>query len=211
MCGITGWVDWQRDLTQQKEVLQAMTDTMECRGPDAEGTWLSSRVAFGHRRLAVIDIEGGSQPMVKKVSDQKTYVITYSGEIYNFIELRRELQARGHIFTTRSDTEVLLTSYIEWGPSCVEHLNGIFAFGIWDEENQELFLARDRLGVKPLFYAERGSAILFGSEPKALLANPSCNRRLTWKALLKSLRCSLCVRRAMGYTKMCMKLGRDIL
>ncbi len=174
MCGIAGWVDWHKDLTQQhaREILQAMTDTMACRGPDAEGTWVSSHAAFGHRRLAVIDIEGGHQPMVKHGMHSRTYVVTYGGEIYNFGELRLELQACGHTFITRSDTEVLLTSYMEWGEACVEHLNGIFAFGIWDETQQELFLARDRFGVKPLFYAQREGGILFGSEPKALLANP---------------------------------------
>ncbi|MCH5584828.1 asparagine synthase (glutamine-hydrolyzing) [Shimazuella sp. AN120528] len=172
MCGITGWVDWNTDLNQQKDILQAMADTLECRGPDAEGIWLSTNAAFAHRRLAIIDLEGGSQPMIANKTEENDYVITYSGEIYNYIELTKELKSRGHSFKTQSDTEVLLRSYIEWGASCVEHLNGIFAFGIWDKNKQELFLARDRLGVKPLFYAIRDGAIVFGSELKALLANP---------------------------------------
>lgn len=171
MCGITGWVDWERDLTKEHQVLKEMVDTLVNRGPDAGGVWLSGRAAFGHRRLSVIDIDGGAQPMTRTLANKK-YVLTYSGEIYNFVELRSELKQRGHRFTTRSDTEVLLVSYIEWGKACVDRLNGIFAFAIWDEEREELFLARDRLGVKPLYYAVRGSAIIFGSEPKALLANP---------------------------------------
>src|SRR5205823_4800149 len=111
------------------------------------------------------------QPMVYQ-EGERTYAITYNGEIYNFRELRRELESYGHTFRTRSDTEVLLHAYIEWGEACVRRLNGIFAFGLWDEQKQQLLLARDHLGVKPLFYAQRGSAILFGSELKVLLAHP---------------------------------------
>jgi asparagine synthase (glutamine-hydrolysing) len=132
---------------------------------------LSIRAAFGHRRLVVIDPQGGIQPMMYETTGRK-YIITYNGEIYNYRELRHELQERGHTFASQSDTEVLLHTYVEWGEDCVRHLNGIFAFGIWDEQKQQLLLARDHLGVKPLFYAQRGSATLFGSELKALLANP---------------------------------------
>ncbi|WP_307254848.1 asparagine synthase (glutamine-hydrolyzing) [Croceifilum oryzae] len=182
MCGITGWIDWERDLTKEEQVVQKMVDTMIDRGPDAGGMWLSPRAALGHRRLSVIDIDGGAQPMKRTFADQNV-VLTYSGEIYNFVELRNELMQRGYHFTTRSDTEVLLFSYIEWGKSCVDRLNGIFAFAIWDEEREELFLVRDRLGVKPLYYAVRGSAILFGSEPKALLANPLVQPEVDEKGL----------------------------
>lgn len=173
MCGITGWIDWEVDLTRQGPVLEAMVETLSRRGPDAAGTWLSPRAALGHRRLIVVDPEGGGQPMTRRRGEY-TFTITYNGELYNTLELRRELEARGHTFLTRnSDTEVLLVAYMEWGTACVERFNGIFAFAIWSEAGQSLFLARDRLGVKPLFYAQRGSAFLFGSELKALLAHPA--------------------------------------
>lgn len=171
MCGIAGWVDWQRDLTGQSDIAASMTRTMERRGPDDEGLWLSPRAALGHRRLAVIDVQGGSQPMVA-TKGSAPVVLTYSGEVYNFMELRSELEARGHRFRTRSDTEVVLLSYLEWGQGCVARLHGMFAFAIWDEQEQQLLLARDRLGIKPLYYFTYDGGLLFGSEPKALLANP---------------------------------------
>jgi asparagine synthase (glutamine-hydrolysing) len=171
MCGITGWVDWEKDLKNQGEIIAKMTNTLRHRGPDAKGSWLSTRAAFGHRRLIVIDPECGLQPMTYTAGDH-SYALTYNGEIYNYRELRRELEAHGHTFRTRSDTEVLLHTYLEWEENCVLHLNGIFAFGLWDGKKQQLLLVRDHLGVKPLFYAERGSAVLFASEPKALLAHP---------------------------------------
>lgn len=171
MCGITGWASFQKDLRTSNEILKLMTQTLNKRGPDDENIWCSEHIAFGHRRLAVIDLIGGKQPM-KKVHDGANYVITYNGELYNTEELRKELQNRGHVFTTHSDTEVLLTAYIEWKERCVDFLNGIFAFGIWDEQSQSLFLCRDRLGVKPLFYTEQQDGLLFASEVKALLAHP---------------------------------------
>ena len=172
MCGITGWVDFGRDLRGEGEraAIEAMTATMLCRGPDAGGTWCSAHAAIGHRRLSVIDLAGGAQPM--RAPGEDDVVLTFSGEIYNFTELRHELAARGHEFRTRSDTEVLLHGYLEWGADCVRRLNGMFAFGIWDGRRQELLLARDRLGVKPLYYAARPDGVLFGSEPKAVLAHP---------------------------------------
>jgi asparagine synthase (glutamine-hydrolysing) len=172
MCGIAGWVDWEEDLTHHRSTLERMADTLGRRGPDAQGCWISPRSALAHRRLIVIDPAGGKQPMIYQENGY-TYALTYNGEIYNFRELRRELERQGHAFRTQSDTEVLLHAYIEWGEDCVHHLNGIFAFGLWDEQKQQLLLARDHLGVKPLFYAQRGSAILFGSELKALLAHPA--------------------------------------
>ncbi|MEW5897968.1 MAG: asparagine synthase (glutamine-hydrolyzing) [Bacillota bacterium] len=172
MCGITGWIDWEVDLTKARTVLEEMAQTLSCRGPDDSGFWLSPRAALAHRRLVVIDPKGGSQPMVRRRGERE-YVITYNGELYNTSELRRELAARGHKFFGHSDTEVLLNAYIEWGTDCVERLNGIFAFAVWSAGDQRLFLARDRLGVKPLFYAQRGSSFLFGSEPKSLLVHPA--------------------------------------
>ncbi|MDT8902504.1 asparagine synthase (glutamine-hydrolyzing) [Anaeroselena agilis] len=171
MCGITGWVDWDRDLTREGDVLTAMTDTLARRGPDAQGFYKSRHAALGHRRLSVVDPAGGKQPMLRSRGGQE-YIITYNGELYNTADLRWDLMARGHAFTTSSDTEVLLKAYIEWGAGCVERLNGIFAFGIWDTVRQRLFLARDRLGVKPLFYARLPDGLVFASELKALLAHP---------------------------------------
>lgn len=172
MCGIAGWINWSEDLSQQQSILRDMTGAIEHRGPDADGFWFSPRAAFGHRRLIVIDPTGGLQPMIQEQGDE-SYALTYNGEIYNFIELKKELEERGHTFRTLSDTEVLLHSYMEWGEECVDHLNGIFAFAIWDEKRQKLFLGRDHLGVKPLFYAQRGNSIIFGSELKVLLAHPA--------------------------------------
>jgi asparagine synthase (glutamine-hydrolysing) len=173
MCGITGWIDLEKDVTQRLHTLDAMVQTLANRGPDAAGTWVSSHAALGHRRLVVVDPVGGGQPMTRR-RGERVFTIVYNGELYNTLELRRELEARGHRFLTRnSDTEALLTAYMEWGPSCVERFNGIFAFAIWSEADQTLFLARDRLGVKPLFYTQRGSAFIFGSELKALLAHPA--------------------------------------
>lgn len=171
MCGIAGWIDWQNDLAGQGATVARMMETLCYRGPDAQGQWLSHHAALAHRRLIVIDPLTGGQPMVYQEGD-RTYAITYNGEIYNFRELQSELEAHGHTFRTRSDTEVLLHAYAEWGEACVQHLNGIFAFGLWDEYKQQLLLARDHLGVKPLYYAQRGTSIIFGSELKALLAHP---------------------------------------
>ncbi|CAM4120364.1 asparagine synthase (glutamine-hydrolyzing) [Paenibacillus alkaliterrae] len=172
MCGITGWIDWNLDLTKQSESLEKMTDTLAPRGPDASGTWISAHCALGHRRLSVIDPENGAQPMIRHMGDDK-YVIVYNGELYNALELRKELESRGRSFTTNCDTEVLLVAFMEWGKACVERFNGIFAFAIWDFAEQELFLARDRLGVKPLFYSMQDGLFIFGSEQKCILAHPA--------------------------------------
>ncbi len=171
MCGITGWASFQKDLRTSEEIIKLMTQTLEKRGPDDENIWCNEHIAFGHRRLAVIDLIGGKQPMTK-IHEGSNYVITYNGELYNTEELRKELQNRGYTFTTHSDTEVLLTAYIEWKEQCVDFFNGIFAFGVWDEQSQSLFLCRDRLGVKPLYYTEQQDGLLFASEVKALLAHP---------------------------------------
>ncbi|WP_117213842.1 asparagine synthase (glutamine-hydrolyzing) [Allorhizocola rhizosphaerae] len=176
MCGFAGWIDWQRDLNHERATVEAMTATMHPRGPDGSGVWLSRNAALGHRRLAIIDLAGGAQPMQAKVDGPGggRVCLVFSGEIYNFRELRERLRGLGHEFTTASDTEVLLRSYLQWGADCVHRISGMFAFAVWDERTRELVLARDPLGIKPLYYAMRGSAVLFGSEPKALLANPLC-------------------------------------
>lgn len=186
MCGITGWIDWDTDLSVQAKTLDAMVATLAQRGPDASGTYITQHAALGHRRLSVVDLEGGRQPMIRYRGDD-AYIITYNGELYNTDEIRQDLAAVGYSFRSHSDTEVLLTAFIEWGPACVDRLNGIFAFGIWDEARQSLFLARDRLGVKPLFYAERGQSIIFGSELKALLANPKVKPELEVEGLAEVL------------------------
>jgi len=172
MCGITGWINWNEDLTRQSISLEQMTETLAPRGPDAAGTWISPHCALGHRRLSVIDPENGAQPMIRHNGDDK-HVIVYNGELYNALELRKELEQRGRSFTTTCDTEVLLVAYMEWGRACLDRFNGIFAFAIWSVEDQELFLARDRLGVKPLFYSEVDHLFLFGSEHKSILAHPA--------------------------------------
>jgi asparagine synthase (glutamine-hydrolysing) len=170
MCGITGIVSWKNFVREEREILRKMTETLSLRGPDDTNIWFDTFVGFGHKRLAVVDLEGGKQPMQKK-ADGKTYTIVYNGELYNTEELRSELRKRGHTFTTTSDTEVLLTSYIEWKEDCVDHLNGIYAFGVWDDARQQLFMSRDRLGVKPLFFYEGEGRFLFGSEIKTILAH----------------------------------------
>lgn len=172
MCGFTGWIDWNRDLTLHSDDLERMTSTLALRGPDASGTWISGPCALGHRRLSVMDPEKGAQPMIRNQDDGK-FVIVYNGELYNAPELKRELESRGRVFSTTCDTEVLLASYMEWGAASVEKFNGIFAFAIWDAKEEKLFLARDRVGVKPLFISQAGGQFIFGSEPKALLAHPA--------------------------------------
>jgi len=174
MCGITGWIDWQADLLHTPNslpILERMVQTLTPRGPDSTGTWLSKHSALGHRRLSVIDPENGHQPMIR-TTDGRTYAIVYNGELYNASELRRELETLGHRFRTHCDTEVLLLSYIQWGKACVDRLTGIFAFAVWDDTHHTLFAARDRLGVKPLFYTLYQDQFIFGSEPKAILAYP---------------------------------------
>ncbi|WP_290062364.1 asparagine synthase (glutamine-hydrolyzing) [Amycolatopsis solani] len=171
MCGITGWVSFGRDLSGQASVLDAMTATMACRGPDASGTWLTAHAALGHRRLAVIDLPGGVQPMVAETADGPVTLV-YSGETYNFTELRDELRRRGAVFRTDSDTEVVLRGYLEWGEAVVDHLNGMYGFAIWDGRTGKLVMVRDRMGIKPFYYYPTEDGVLFGSEPKAVLAHP---------------------------------------
>lgn len=178
MCGITGWIDYSLDLTHRQSIAQAMTDTMACRGPDADGVWLSEHAFLGHRRLAVIDIEGGTQPMITTLTPDRKLILVFSGEVYNYKELREELTAKGHRFTTASDTEVVLRAHIEWGTAALDRFNGMYAYALWDTATEELLLARDRMGVKPLYYYPTPDGVLFGSEPKAILAHPDVPREL---------------------------------
>lgn len=170
MCGIAGGVDFARGIDRGQAT--AMTATMACRGPDDEGLWVDEHAALGHRRLAIIDVPGGRQPMTLERSDGTSLTLVYSGEVYNFTELRDELRGRGHTFRTDSDTEVVLEGWAAWGEGVVERLNGMFAFALWDTRRQELFLVRDRMGIKPLYWYPTPDGALFGSEPKAILAHP---------------------------------------
>ncbi|MET8290783.1 asparagine synthase (glutamine-hydrolyzing) [Streptomyces sp. NPDC048448] len=177
MCGITGWVSFDRDLRAEGETLDAMTETMSCRGPDDRGTWAEGPAALGHRRLAIIDLPGGRQPMTAE-TPEGTVALVYSGEAYNFTELRRELTGRGHRFSTDSDTEVVLRGYLEWGAELAGRLNGMYAFALWDGRHDKLVMIRDRMGIKPFYYYPTSDGVLFGSEPKAILANPLARARV---------------------------------
>lgn len=182
MCGMTGWVDFSRDLTRERAVIEAMTETMACRGPDATGTWIRRDIALGHRRLAIIDLVGGVQPMVVSTSSGEVAMV-YAGEVYNFTELRHELVAKGHGFETSSDTEVVLRGYLQWGEALADRLNGMYAFAIWDSRERKLVMIRDRMGVKPFYFYPIPHGVLFGSEPKAIFANPKAPRAIDLNGL----------------------------
>lgn len=182
MCGIAGLVNFKKNIVQDKDILNNMIKTLEKRGPDAKGYYISPNVLLGHRRLIVVDPEGGLQPMTK-IFEGKKYTLVYNGELYNTEDLRKELKAKGFTFDSYSDTEVLLTSYICWGKDCVNKLIGIFAFGVFDEDKREVFLARDQMGVKPLFYTVHDNTIVFGSEIKTLLADPRVKREIDMEGL----------------------------
>lgn len=169
MCGIAGWTDWTQDLRPQRQVIENMTRTLALRGPDAEGVWTAPHALLGHRRLSIIDLAHGAQPMVDALGE---VALTYSGEVYNFQALREELRGLGQVFSTQSDTEVVLRAYLQWGELAFARLTGIFAFALWDTRDESLWLVRDRFGVKPLYYFPTASGVLFGSEPKAILAHP---------------------------------------
>jgi asparagine synthase (glutamine-hydrolysing) len=183
MCGIVGVL--QRDRVPVDEALLArMTDVIAHRGPDGEGFHVDGAVGLGHRRLSIIDLAGGAQPMA---SPDGSAWITYNGEIYNYRELRRELESLGFRFRTSSDTEVIVAAYQAWGVESLRRLRGMFAFGIWDKRRRRLFLARDRVGIKPLVYAWDGRRLRFASELKALLEDPAVPRELDWDALQEYL------------------------
>lgn len=182
MCGIAGYLNTDGE-PASAVALKRMTDAIAHRGPDGEGFYTSGFVALGHRRLAIIDLSPlGHQPMT--TSDGR-FVLTYNGEVFNFQELRLELEAKGHSFRSRTDSEVVLHAYAEWGAGCVRRFNGMFAFAIWDKDELELFVARDRYGVKPLYYTFVGNSFVFGSEAKALLAHSQVPRGLDPEALVE--------------------------
>jgi asparagine synthase (glutamine-hydrolysing) len=179
MCGIVGVFD-RSGAPVDRDLLNKMRSVLRHRGPDGDGEFLDNEVGLGHLRLSIIDVEGGGQPIDNE--DGRLQVV-FNGEIYNFIELRAELEAAGHQFKTRSDTEVIVHAYEQWGPDCVRRFNGMFAFALWDSQRRELLLARDHLGIKPLYYLELGTRILFASEIKALLQDSACPRDVDVAAL----------------------------
>lgn len=184
MCGIAGFINRRKE-PASAPLLRRMTDSIAHRGPDGEGAFVEEHVALGHRRLAIIDLSPmGHQPMM--TADGR-FVISYNGELYNFKELRVELEALGYRFQSRTDTEVILYAYAAWGEKSLLRFNGMFAFAIWDRRHRELFLARDRYGIKPLYIASKEGVVAFGSEIKAILAHPAFRAELDKEALLEYL------------------------
>ena len=182
MCGIAGIFNLNGKPVSPV-ILRKMTDAIAHRGPDGEGFYTDSFLGFGHRRLAIIDLSPAAhQPMVTKDGN---YVIIYNGEVFNFQEIRSELQARGHEFTSRTDSEVILHAYAEWCEKALDRFNGMFAFAIWDRTKQELFLARDRFGIKPLYYTLKNGTFIFGSEVKAILQHPTYQISINKEALIE--------------------------
>ena len=182
MCGISGIAFSSRSKKQINEtVLRQMTDILHHRGPDADGIFIDGNIGLGHRRLSIVDVAHGAQPMF---NDDRSSVIVYNGEVYNHADYRNELIAKGHKFQNRSDTETILHLYEEYGRDCVDYLRGMFAFAIWDKRKQELFIARDRFGVKPLYYVHTDDGSLyFASEIKALLETGAVKPEINFNAL----------------------------
>ncbi|MEJ7623693.1 MAG: asparagine synthase (glutamine-hydrolyzing) [Pyrinomonadaceae bacterium] len=182
MCGITGWInlDESKANGHTEAVLHAMCETIIHRGPNSEGIWMDSDVALGMRRLSVIDLETGDQPVF---SEDKSVIAMMNGELYNYREIRAELEKKGHHFVTKSDTEIIPHLYQAYGDDFVDHLNGMFAIALWDTNRKRLVIARDRFGEKPLYYGVFDGLLLYASEPKALLAHPSVNTELDLDAL----------------------------
>ena len=179
MCGIVGIVNINRSAVEG-ELLARMNEAIRHRGPDEEGAYLKEHVGLAMRRLAIIDLAGGQQPIA---NEDRTAWIVFNGEIYNYRELKKRLEDLGHTFRTDCDTEAIVHAYEQYGADCPKYLRGMFAFAIWDERKQELFLARDRVGKKPLLYAKRGGSFVFGSEFTALLAHPSVSREVEREAI----------------------------
>lgn len=180
MCGICGIVTLASGRSVERDDLLAMRDAMVHRGPDDAGVFIESKVGLGHRRLSIIDLSTGHQPMT---NEDGSVVIVFNGELYNYLGLRDQLIAKGHVFVTHSDTEVIIHAYEQYGENCLEYFRGMFAFAIWDSRNSQLFIARDRLGKKPLYYGQWGDTFLFASEIKGILAHPAAKRELDAEAL----------------------------
>ncbi len=184
MCGICGYIHFDNAKRPSEDILKSMMDTIAPRGPDDSGVFVNGPAALGHRRLSIIDLKTGHQPML---SNDGSKAIVYNGEVYNFLELKTVLLGKGHRFNTNSDTEVVLHAYEEYGEDCVKHFNGMFALAIWDSGKKILFLARDRFGKKPLYYASVDNQFIFGSELKALIKHPSVKREIDLNSLGKYL------------------------
>jgi asparagine synthase (glutamine-hydrolysing) len=184
VCGICGYIHLDKSKRPSEEVLKSMMSTLDRRGPDEEGAYIKDGVALGHRRLSIIDLKTGRQPIT---NEDGSVIIICNGEIYNFPELKARLERRGHLFKTHSDTEAIVHSYEEYGEDCLKYFNGMFSFAIWDIKKQQLFLARDRFGKKPLYYAVFDNQFIFGSELKALLKHPSVKKEMDMGALSKYL------------------------
>jgi len=182
MCGIAGLIHLDNNPVSPV-VLQRMTDAIAHRGPDGEGHWIEGNIGLGHRRLAIIDLSpAGHQPMA---SISQRHVMVYNGEVYNYRELRTELESLGYQFRSRTDSEVVLNALIAWGPKGLERFNGMFGLALWDRQEQTLLIARDRYGIKPLYFSQQGHTLAFGSEQKAILAMPEFRRNLDKEALLE--------------------------
>tara|TARA_B110000467_G_C18333348_1_gene495268 strand:+ start:854 stop:2773 length:1920 start_codon:yes stop_codon:yes gene_type:complete len=180
MCGITGYINLAAEKTVNQPLLAQMNQAQFHRGPDEGGEYIDEHVALGHRRLSIIDLSSGQQPMA---SDDGDYVLIFNGEIYNFKQTRVELEALGHVFHSHSDTEVILHAYMQWGKSCVDKFQGMFTFAIWHKSEQSLFIARDRLGIKPLFYAIIDNSFYFASELKSITLVPGLSKKIDVKAI----------------------------
>lgn len=182
MCGIAGLLHLDSSPVSPV-ILGKMTDVIAHRGPDGEGHWVEGNIGIGHRRLAIIDLSpAGHQPMI---SANHRYVLSYNGEVYNFRELRSELEAEGYWFHSRTDSEVVLNALAAWGVKAIERFNGMFAFALWDRKEKVLLMARDRYGIKPLYYAQQGKMFAFASEQKAIMSNPEFQRNINKPALLE--------------------------
>ena len=179
MCGIVGFVD-QKKSKEKAKIIKDMTDQIIHRGPDGEGYYTDDLVALGHRRLSIIDVKGGSQPIYNQ---DKTLAIIFNGEIYNYQELKEQLEDKGYVFQTKTDTEVILNGYAEWKDELYEKLRGMFAFVIYDKKNQELIGARDHFGIKPFYYYLTEDEFMFGSEIKSFLAHPNFHKEINTDAL----------------------------
>lgn len=170
MCGFCGYIDFKKNIENEK-IINEMNTCLRKRGPNAENTYTHKNISLGHTRLSIIDVKYGNQPMTKDYNEAN-YTIVYNGELYNADELRESLTKKGYTFNTKCDTEVVLLSFIEYGKKCLNYLNGIFAFCIYNDKTNDVFLARDRLGVKPLFYFQNENVFVFASEIKGILKHP---------------------------------------
>ena len=180
MCGICGKINLNRSHFIKTDEIKRMCDILYHRGPDEGGLYIKSNVGLGFRRLSIIDLQTGSQPIA---NEYKNIWLSFNGEIFNFVELRESLEKKGHTFSTKSDTEVIVHLYEEYGKECVQYLRGMFAFSVWDERKQTLFLARDRFGIKPLYFYIDNDKLIYASEIKAIISDKSICRKINISAL----------------------------